>query len=44
MGNNVSVIDVYRNITQTTGPHLWTTSDEVDTGTGLRFNMTYVSA
>ena len=44
MGNNVTVIDVYRNITQTGVPHFWSTSDEVDTGTGLRFNMTYVSA
>ena len=44
MGNDVTVIDVYRNITQTGIPHIYDTTTEVDTGTSLRVNMTYVSA
>ena len=44
MGNNVTYLDVYRNYNKTGPHHLMDTTTEVDTGTLLRFNMTYVSA
>ena len=44
LGNNVTYIEVYRNYNKIAGVHLMDTTTEVDTGTSLRFDMTYVSA